>query len=111
MRHDLERICDGAHLKWPADRLHDIGVRFHEELMRMSGNPFLYQAVQRVNRMRRLLEYRSIIDRTRVLQESTEHLEILDPIEAGDLVEASFRMRQHIGRALQRKQRGRSSIV
>lgn len=111
MRHDLERIRDGAHLKWPADRLHDIGVRFHEELMRMSGNPFLYQAVQRVNRMRRLLEYRSIIDRARVLQESTEHLEILEPLEAGDLVETSFRMRQHVGRALQRKQRSRPSIV
>jgi DNA-binding GntR family transcriptional regulator len=104
LRTDLERVRDGAHMEWPADRLHGIGVAFHENLMRMSGNPFLHQAVQRVNRMRRLLEYRSMIDRQRVLTETTEHLEILEPLLRGDLVETSFLMRRHVAKALERKQ-------
>ena len=103
LHNDQERICDGAHLEWPEERLHATGVTFHEELMRMSGNPFLYQAIQRVNRMRRLLEYGSMIDRPRLLVEAREHREILAPVAAGDLVEASFLMRRHIARALERK--------
>jgi DNA-binding GntR family transcriptional regulator len=83
LRSDLERICDGAYLEWPEDRLHATGVTFHEELVRMGGNPFLYQAIQRVNRMRRLLEYRSMIDRPRILAETREHLEILAPVGRG----------------------------
>jgi DNA-binding GntR family transcriptional regulator len=100
---DLQRVRDGAHEHWPADLLHGLGVNFHEELMRMSGNPFLFQAVQRVNRMRRLLEYRSMIDRARVRDETREHLDILVPLQRGDLVETSFLMRQHVAKALDRK--------
>jgi DNA-binding GntR family transcriptional regulator len=103
LRIDLQRVLDGAHQHWPADRLHGLGVNFHEELMRMSGNPFLFQAVQRVNRMRRLLEYRSMIDRARVRDETREHLDILVPLQRGDLVETSFLMRQHVAKALERK--------
>lgn len=106
---DLERVRDGAHLQWPADRLQAIGVNFHEDLIRMSGNPFLLQAIHRVNRMRRLLEYRSMIDRMRVLEETTEHLEILAPLMQGDLVETSFRMRVHVSRALERKRPAQSA--
>jgi DNA-binding GntR family transcriptional regulator len=111
LRADLERIRAGANLAWPADRLHAFGVQFHEDLMRMSGNPFLLQAVQRVNRMRRLLEYRSMIDRARVLEESTEHLDILEPLERGDLVETSFRMRGHVARALDRKRPAQGNLA
>lgn len=103
LQNDLKRVRDHAYLEWPADRLHALGVRFHEDLLQMSGNPFLVQAVQRVNRMRRLLEYRSMIDRHRVLDETTEHLEILGPLLAGDVVQTSFLMRQHIAKALLRK--------
>lgn len=104
LRTELTRVLEGAHRTWPAERLHGVGVSFHEELIRMSGNPFLLQAVQRVNRMRRLLEYRSMIDRTRVQCETREHLEILEPLVQGDVVETSFRMRRHIASVLERKQ-------
>jgi DNA-binding GntR family transcriptional regulator len=110
IKSELERVRDGAHLDWPADRLHSIGSGFHEELMRMSGNPFLHQAVVRVNRMRQLLEYRSMIDRQRVLSETQEHLEILVPLMAGDLVETSFLMRRHVARALERKRPAQAKV-
>jgi len=108
LRADLERICEGANLTWPAERLHATGVMFHEGLVGMSGNVFLHQAVRRINRMRRLLEYRVMIDRARALQETEEHLDILQTLERGDLVETSFRMRQHVALALERKSEQKS---
>lgn len=79
------------------------GSVFHEELIRLSGNPFFLMALQRVNRMRRLMEYRAQIDRNRLVEQCTEHLEILDLLESGDLVDASYKMRQHLSGALKSK--------
>ena len=43
-----------------ADQLHDRGVRFHESLVEASGNPFFVDKIRRVNRVRRVLSYRSM---------------------------------------------------
>ncbi len=79
------------------------GSIFHEEIIKLSGNPFFLLALQRVNRMRRLMEYRAKIDRERIVVQCTEHLEILELLEKGDVVDASYKMRQHLSGALKRK--------
>jgi len=79
------------------------GSIFHEEIIKLSGNPFFHIALQRVNRMRRLMEYKAQVNRERLVEQCTEHLEILDLLEAGDLVDASYKMRQHLSGALKRK--------
>ncbi len=79
------------------------GSLFHEELIKLSGNPFFLIALQRVNRMRRLMEYRAKIDRERLVEQCTEHLQILELLEDGDLVGASDKMREHLSGALKRK--------
>jgi DNA-binding GntR family transcriptional regulator len=61
-----------------ADTLYERGVRFHETLAAASRNPFFLDALRRVNRVRRLLAYRSMIDRQRYYSQSREHLRILD---------------------------------
>ena len=81
----------------PAEWLLNAGAVFHEELIKLSGNPFFHQALVRVNRMRRLLEYRSQVDRKRLHRQCTEHLQILDLLERGEVMDASFLMRQHLG--------------
>jgi len=103
LRSTLQTMLDGAIDTWPTERLHGIGVEFHEELIKMSGNPFFAQALARVNRLRELLEYRSMVDRKRLGQETVEHLEILELAMKGELVEASYAMRRHIGNAILRK--------
>lgn len=99
----LEAMSRGAIEIWPFDRLLSVGVMFHEELMRMSGNHLLYQSLCRANSLRRLLEYRSMVDRSRVYRETSEHLEILETVMRGDVVSASFLMRQHLNAAISRK--------
>ena len=87
----------------PAESLLENGALFHEELIKLSGNPYFLMALQRVNRMRRLLEYRAEVNHERLVEQCTEHLEILTLLEAGNIVDASYRMRQHLGGALKRK--------
>lgn len=98
-----ERMLETDIGRLPDERLLHNGSLFHEEIIRLSGNPFLHLALVRINRMRRLLEYRSKVDRDRLFVQCTEHLEILSLLEKGAVVEASARMRDHLGGALERK--------
>ena len=74
-------LLDGGIATDTADQLHDRGVRFHESLVEASGNPFFIDTIKRVNRVRRLLSYRSMQDRSRYKQHCDQHLAILDLLE------------------------------
>lgn len=79
-----------------ADQIHDRGVRFHEALVEGSGNPFFIDSIRRVNRVRRLLSYRSTQDRKRYKQHCEQHLAILDLLERGRNEEAAQALREHL---------------
>ncbi|MBR8654386.1 GntR family transcriptional regulator [Achromobacter sp. Marseille-Q0513] len=83
-----------------ADQLHDRGVRFHESLVEASGNAFFIDAIRRVNRVRRLLSYRSMRDRKRYREHCEQHLHILDLLERERNQEASDAMREHLSSTL-----------
>jgi DNA-binding GntR family transcriptional regulator len=83
-----------------ADQLHQRGVRFHEFLVEASGNPFFIDTVRRVNRVRRLLSYRSMQDRSRYQQHCKQHLDLLDLLEKDRNEEASASMREHLSSTL-----------
>ena len=80
----------------PPDTLYLRGAQFHEALMAGAGNPFMLQALMRVNRVRRLLTYRAMNDRERYYRQSREHMAILDLIEAGDHSAAARQMEAHL---------------
>ncbi len=69
----------------------------------MSNNPFFTMALERVNRMRRLLEYRAKVDRARLKAECGDHLRILSLLEAERVIEASEHLRRHLQDARDRK--------
>jgi len=79
------------------------GSLFHEELIKLSNNPYFFTALQRVNQMRRLMEYRAEINRDRLVNQCTEHLAILELLERGEIADASYLMRRHLSGALKRK--------
>ena len=83
------------------EQLHARGVRFHESLMEASGNPFFIDTIRRINRVRRLLSYRSMQDRARYEQHCRQHLALLDLLEQGRNAEASECMRAHLNSTLQ----------
>ncbi|WP_201832583.1 GntR family transcriptional regulator [Microvirga zambiensis] len=90
------RLLRGAIETDSADALHERGVRFHEAIVGASGNPFFLEAVRRINRVRRLLSYRSMVDRKRYRQQCEEHLQILDLLEREKNEEASQALRRHL---------------
>lgn len=96
---ELHLLAGGIETDTP-DQLHDRGVRFHESLVQASGNPFFIDTIQRLNRVRRLLSYRSMQDRQRYTAHCHQHLHILDLLEQGRNAQASEALRQHLGHTL-----------
>jgi DNA-binding GntR family transcriptional regulator len=92
---ELHLLAGGIETDTP-DQLHERGVRFHETLVEASGNPFFIDAIKRVNRVRRLLSYRSALDRSRYKQHCKQHLQILDLLERERNEEASQAMANHL---------------
>jgi DNA-binding GntR family transcriptional regulator len=89
-------LLDGGIATDTADQLHDRGVRFHESLVEASGNPFFIDTIKRVNRVRRLLSYRSMQDRSRYKQHCDQHLAILDLLEHERNDEAAEALATHL---------------
>jgi DNA-binding GntR family transcriptional regulator len=79
-----------------ADQIYESGVHFHETLMQASGNPFFIDALRRVNRIRRLISYRSMVDRKRYPAQIKQHLHLLDLLEKGQQQQAADAMRRHL---------------
>ncbi|CAB3818653.1 hypothetical protein LMG26684_00464 [Achromobacter mucicolens] len=89
-------LLEGGIATDTADQLHDRGVRFHESLVEASGNPFFIDTIRRVNRVRRLLSYRSMQDRSRYKQHCDQHLAILDLLERERNDEAADALAAHL---------------
>ena len=99
-RHAEERLLQGAIETDSADALHERGVRFHETIVGASGNPFFLDTIRRLNRIRRLLSYRSMLDRKRYRAQCEEHLAILDSLARRDQDEAAARLRSHLSHTI-----------
>ncbi|SPK70083.1 GntR family transcriptional regulator (plasmid) [Cupriavidus taiwanensis] len=95
-----QHLLDGGIQTDTADQLHDRGVRFHESLVEGSGNPFFIDTIRRVNRVRRLLSYRSMRERTRYEEHARQHMHLLDLLERGRNADASAAMRDHLDHTL-----------
>ncbi|MGF6646375.1 DNA-binding GntR family transcriptional regulator [Paraburkholderia sp. GAS82] len=84
-----------------ADQIHDRGVRFHESLVEAAGNSFFIDTIRRVNRVRRLLSYRSTQNRARYVEHCKQHLHILALLEQERNDEASEALREHLRHTLE----------
>ena len=91
-----QHLLDGGIETDTADQLHNRGVLFHESLVEASGNAFFIDTIKRVNRVRRLLSYRSMRDRQRYKEHCLQHLELLQLLEQDRNEEAATAMRTHL---------------
>lgn len=78
----------------------EINAEFHEMLAAFSGNRFLLQAAEQQNRLRRLVEHRSL-SAERAVESCREHLAIMDALDAGDREWAASLLRRHLELARQ----------
>lgn len=96
LRESEQALLDGRIDTESDEQIYQRGVTFHETLAEASNNPFFSDTLRRVNRLRRLLAYRTLADRSRYYAQAHEHLAILAHIERGDMTAASAAMRQHL---------------
>ncbi|HEX8300808.1 GntR family transcriptional regulator [Sphingomonas sp.] len=100
LRGEQTMLLRGAMFTLPRARLFEINAAYHETLVGWSNNGFFLDALRRVNRLRRLIEFRATGDRSRLEQQCREHLALLDLVERGDMALAADFLRGHIGHAL-----------
>lgn len=97
------RMLEGDARRLPPEALVQAGSQFHEELIKMSGNMMFFQALERANQLRRLLEYRTNVNRQRFEVQCADHLHILDLVQRGENLEAAHFMKKHLSGALAAK--------
>ena len=95
-REQQQALLEADLKKLSRARLFRINTELHETIVACSGNEFFLDALKRVNRLRRLIEYRVTVDRSRLNRQCREHLKILDLLEAGNVTAASAFLREHI---------------
>jgi DNA-binding GntR family transcriptional regulator len=98
-RREQQELLDGGIERCTPAELFRAGVHFHETVVAGAGNPFLLDALQGINRMRRVVEYGTKLDRSRLYQQCTEHLKLIDLLNAGERMEAAHFLREHLNGA------------
>lgn len=98
-------MLEGEIWKMSPSRLFQVGSELHEMLAGFAGNPFFLDSLKRINRLRRLIEYRSMLDRGRLIQQCEEHIHLLDLVAEGKREEATDFLRVHLGDVRDRKSR------
>lgn len=76
--------------------LYALNSSFHEAIMVCSGNTFFIDALHRIDKLRRLLEYRRSLKRERAVIRCQEHVAIADLLLAGHRTEAAEFLRRHL---------------
>lgn len=90
------RLQNGGFETWSRAEIFDANNEFHEMLVACSHNEFFLDAIRRINRLRRLFEYRVTIDRSRLPNQIAEHLHILDLLEDNRRIDAAAFLFTHI---------------
>ncbi|WP_260428169.1 GntR family transcriptional regulator [Burkholderia sp. Bp9031] len=105
LRRRQEFIAGSGYLTMNSVELFEANSEFHETIAKWSGNRFIAQSVRRMDRLRRLVEYRQARARKPRQGQAKEHLAILDAIAQNDLLKAATLLREHIDGARRAKVR------
>lgn len=100
VRRQQLQLLEGGIESWTAAERFRAGADFHEAIVACANNRFLLDALRNVNQLRQVIEYHSQTgsarDRSRMRSQCEEHLALLELLEAGERMEASHRLRQHL---------------
>jgi DNA-binding GntR family transcriptional regulator len=95
-RAQQQKLADGGIWKISSAKLFDLNSRLHEVIIGSSRNAFFSEGLKRINKVRRLIEYRQTLDRKRALVRCHEHLELIELLLAGKNDKAAQFMFRHL---------------
>jgi DNA-binding GntR family transcriptional regulator len=102
-REDQQRLIDGAIWEVSNAALFDSNSALHEAVMDCSNNPFLSDGLRKVDRLRRLIEYKKSLPRDRALERCREHVQLIDLLLSGHNEAAAAFMREHLATVSEEK--------
>jgi len=91
-----EWLLAGGIKEVTAASLFEMNSNVHETIVACSRNSFFIDTLKRVDRLRRLIEYRQSLDRERALLAIRDHIALVKLILEGKRVEASDFLRRHL---------------
>lgn len=97
-----ELVEGGVHSVRGAE-LFDLNSGLHETIIQCSNNDFFVEALTRINKVRRLIEYRQALVPERARIRCVEHVRLADLLLDGRNREASEFLRAHLSTVLQEK--------
>lgn len=103
-QHEQDALVRGEVEHVSPAQIFDANTRLHETIALASGNAYIVDALKRLNRIRRLMEYRKAVDRAQALRRCQEHMVLIELLLAGKREEASGYMRYHLQAAAREKQ-------
>ncbi|HWL55078.1 MAG TPA: GntR family transcriptional regulator [Paracoccus sp. (in: a-proteobacteria)] len=89
-------LVEGGIWTVPDAKLFELNSGMHESVIECSQNIFFIDALKRVDRLRRLIDYRQMLDRDVARERCIEHIELLHLVLRGQNEEASEFMRKHL---------------
>ncbi|PVE24192.1 GntR family transcriptional regulator [Microvirga sp. KLBC 81] len=95
-REQQQWLVDGGIWEVSDAKLFELNSGMHEAIIECCQNSFFIDALRRIDRVRRLIDYRQMLDRDSAVGRCREHVHLLDLLLADKRVEASEFMRQHL---------------
>lgn len=83
----------------PAHAVFHADATFHETICSLSGNAFVLSAIRQQNRVRRLFEYQTYVDVSRVRSWCIEHISVIDALLDDDRRLAARNLTAHLDNA------------
>ena len=102
-REEQQALVDGAIHSVSPSQIFDANTRLHETIAASSGNMFILDSLRRLNRVRRLIEYRKAVDRDQAHRRCVEHLKLIDLLLADQREAAADFIRLHLREAAREK--------
>jgi len=100
---EQQALIDGA-VEWASPaQLFDANTRLHETIAGFSGNMFIVESLKRINRLRRLMEYKKAVNREAAARRCREHRVLIELLLNGQREAAADFIRLHLRDAAREK--------
>lgn len=100
---EQQELIDGA-VEWASPaQLFDANAKLHETIAGFSGNVFIVESLKRINRLRRLMEYKKVVDRQAAARRCKEHKVLIELLLTGQREAAADFIRLHLRDAAREK--------
>lgn len=105
-RAQQQRLVEGEVWSVPKATLFDMNSHLHETIIACSCNPFFVDGLRRLNKLRRVIEYRQTLDREFAIVRCREHIELIDLLLLARNAQASDFLRRHLASVSAQKTNG-----